>query len=289
MGALVRPAMTQEFSAETPDAGRLEGWAVGGSGPPLVALHGGLGLDSSYLTPALVNLSTRVPVVAFDQRGHGRSNGRESLATASLATFTRDVDAVRECLGAERIVLLGHSYGGFIALEYALRFPEHLAGLILCATSASLSHLSDAVDRVASSSRPDELTALTELLTVPPESDESFGEKWCTITPLYFRDHELSRRAEFARTCFSAAGYAASARCLSEYAVAERLSEITAPTLLLHGAHDWLMPPAVAGVELAHGVAHATRVTFDESAHYPFIEEPESWANVVSDWLRSIQ
>jgi proline iminopeptidase len=289
LGGLVRSPTTEEFSTETPDGVRLKGWTIGGSGPPLVGLHGGLGLDASYLAPALEPVSARAAVVAFDQRGHGRSSGRESLATASLVTFARDVDAVRDGLGAERLVLFGHSYGGFIALEYALRFPERIAGLVLCATSASLSHLGGAMDRVASLSRPEELTALTELLSAPPESDEAFGEKWCTITPLYFRDHQLSRRHLFQRTCFSAAGYAASARCLSEYDVAGRLHEIKAPTLLLHGAHDWLMPSAVAGAELGEGIRHSTRVTFEESAHYPFIEEPEPWARAVSKWLESIE
>ena len=283
----MRSPMTEQFSTETSDGVRLEGWSVG-DGPVLIGLHGGLGLDASYLAPALEGLATQLRVVAYDQRGHGQSGGRESLPAASLSTFAQDVDAVRKSLGADRFILFGHSYGGFIALEYAIRHPQRLAGLILCATSASLEHLSAATDRVNSFGRPEELSALEQLLTSPPESDEAFGEHWCAITPLYFRDHALSRRQAFERTLFSAAGYAASARCLGQYDVAGKLHEIHAPTLLLHGAHDWLMPSAVVGAQLAQAIPHASRVTFEDSAHYPFIEEPSLWTSAVSNWIEAI-
>lgn len=282
--------MTKEFSAKAPDGISLNGWAIGdGEGPLVIGLHGGLGLDASYLLPALDGFPSTVRVVAYDQRGHGRSGGRDSLPAASLSTFARDLEAVRESVDAERFVLFGHSYGGFIALEYAIRYPERLAGLILCATSASLSHFSGALERVGQFGRPDELSALHELLTTPPESDQVFGDKWCAITPLYFRDHAISHRQAFERSHFSAAGYAAGARCLAEYDVVGKLNRIHAPTLLLHGAHDWLMPSATAGAELAQGLQQASHITFGESGHYPFIEEPTVWSSAVSGWIRRLE
>ena len=71
----------------------------------------------------------------LDFRANGRSTGNgDGLTMQRLAD---DVDALREHLGAERMWLLGHSYGGFVALQYALSYPDHLHGLVLCDTDST--------------------------------------------------------------------------------------------------------------------------------------------------------
>lgn len=272
----------------TSDGVSLRG-RVTGKGPLMIGVHGGLGIDAGYLWGAFDSLADSHQIVCFDQRGHGRSGGRETLDRSSRETLVEDIDCVRRHAGAGRVILFGHSYGGFLALEYAARFPERVAGLALCSTSASLDHVAAAVDRVASSARPDEFSALETLLTDPPASDEQFGALWRAVTPLYFADHDPRRGDVFSATRFSSAGYAAGARFLSSYDMRPRLAEIEAPVSLFHGANDWIMNASTAGDKLARGIPHATRFTFARSGHYPFIEEPTSWKANFTDWAQRLK
>ncbi len=102
-----------------------------GKGNPLICLHGGMGVDSSYLkVPGILQLANKGrQVLIFDQRGHGRS-GRSNLKFYSHSSWVEDVR------GTDRFALMGHSYGGFIALEFALKHPTYITHLILVGTSA---------------------------------------------------------------------------------------------------------------------------------------------------------
>lgn len=110
---------------------RLHVWAVGGgSGVPVIVLHGGPGLSHEYTRP-LARLGGGARRVAFyDQRGTGRSPA-EPEARHDLAAHVADLDAVRAALGAERAILVGHSWGGLVALAYVAAHPERVERLIL--------------------------------------------------------------------------------------------------------------------------------------------------------------
>jgi proline iminopeptidase len=261
-----------------------------GNGPTILTFHGGLGLDHGYLRPWLDPLGNSARLVFFDLRGHGRSGGRDTLAHADHATLCADADCLREQLTTDRVLLFGHSYGGFLALEYALRYPEQVAGLVLCSTSASARHAPEAVELAASRGMPAALAALRHGLAEPSASDSEFAETWRSVLPLYFHRNDPERAASiFAKTIFSAEGYnRAFFAWLAQYDVRERLGEIDAPTLVLSGADDWIMPPQLAGNELTEGLRHAEQVVFEHSGHFPFIEEPERFTEVVDAWLRKV-
>jgi len=100
-----------------------------GSGTPLLCLHGGMGVDSQTLhVPAILNLSEHgIRVIIPDQRGHGKSS-RDNGAGYTHETWAADVRSLARHLGLSRFALLGHSYGGFLALEYASDFGRHFGG-----------------------------------------------------------------------------------------------------------------------------------------------------------------
>src|SRR5215213_7024615 len=108
-----------------------------GEGTPCLMMHGGLGFDHTSLHPWFDPLSDVMRLVYYDHRANGRS-GRPPLKTLTFEWLCADADALREHLGFEEVTVLGHSYGGFIALEYALRYPERLGRLILLAFAFGL-------------------------------------------------------------------------------------------------------------------------------------------------------
>src|SRR6516162_10743394 len=111
-----------------------------GEGRPMFMMHGGLGFDHTYFRPWLDPLGDRVQLIYYDHRGNGRSQRPTSYDGISHDTWTADADALRSYLGDELIILFGHSYGGFLAQEYALRYGQHLRGLILSCTAPALDY-----------------------------------------------------------------------------------------------------------------------------------------------------
>ena len=103
-----------------------------GHGPPLVLMHGGPGADHWTMLP-FQRLADRFTLVFYDHRCNGRSVGAP-VSSMTWENLTADADALRERLGYETWAVLGHSFGGQVALEYALRYPERLSDLILMDT-----------------------------------------------------------------------------------------------------------------------------------------------------------
>ncbi|HKK07545.1 MAG TPA: alpha/beta fold hydrolase [Gemmatimonadota bacterium] len=102
-----------------------------GAGDPLVVVHGGPVLDQGYLVGPLRFLARDHRLVFYDQRLSGRSDGTVDSASVTLDTLVADLEALRRQLGLGRIDLLGHSWGGLLAMEYAVAHPEALRSLVL--------------------------------------------------------------------------------------------------------------------------------------------------------------
>jgi pimeloyl-ACP methyl ester carboxylesterase len=103
--------------------------------PTLVLLHGGPGYDHSMFKPAFSQLADVAQVVYLDHRGHGRSS-RGKPAEWNLAQWGDDVRGVCDVLGVEKPVVLGFSFGGYVAQAYATRHPRHPGKLVLASTAA---------------------------------------------------------------------------------------------------------------------------------------------------------
>ena len=105
---------------------------VMGKGYPLVLMHGGPSLDYQTLLP-LEPLADQFTLIFYDHRCNGRSEGAE-VSSMTFENLTADADALRQTLGFDRWGVIGHSFGGNVALEYALRYPQSLSHLVLMDT-----------------------------------------------------------------------------------------------------------------------------------------------------------
>lgn len=106
-----------------------------GQGPPIVVLHGGPDFDLNYLLPEMDRLSAAFRLIYYDQRGRGRSAARVRPEDVSIESEARDLERVREYFQLESLAVLGHSWGGVLAMEYALRHPRRVSHLILMNTA----------------------------------------------------------------------------------------------------------------------------------------------------------
>lgn len=261
-------------------------WTSDGAGPTLLLVHGGLGLDHSYLRAGYLPLADRVRIVSFDQRGCGRSPDPTDWNTADYQDWVTDIDAVRHAAGATRPILVGHSFGGVLALEYALRWPDRVAGLILTGAYPVLDYIETAVGHAMAKATPAQQQALMAGLSAPFADDAALARFAEEAGALYF--HRPTAALQDALRAIRWRG-AAMNRTLHHWLPAidlrARLSAIRCPVLIASGTDDWIAPTTVATDRLHAGLTHADRVDFSASGHFPFLEEPAAFQAAVTDWL----
>ena len=262
---------------------------TGGDGIPIVALHGGPGMGNRVgnwrvFTALAQRLGTdRFRVVAYDHRGCGES---DDGAPYTHDQWCDDLDQLRRRLGLGKIVLAGGSYGGMLALEYALRHQESLYALVLRDTVANGRYHGVAKQRAMASGFPMDEAELDRLFAGRTTSNDDFRALLRMIMPLYnvTRDPERDARAVAAMQLHYQTHNWAFARNQATYDVLERLPRITVPTLVTAGRHDWVTP-LEANEEVARAIPNAELVVFENSGHAPQEEERERWLDVVAEFL----
>jgi len=221
-------------------------------------------------------------VVYFDLPGHGQSR---APADYSLEAMAGAIEDVRRALDVEQVSLLGSSYGGFLSLIYALRHPESIASLMLVDTSASYGFRQESLETARQRGTPAMLRALERLWDGSLDSDDAFHACWREILPLYFHRLPLATIEQIA----DGSSYRLETRkhilpTFQQYDVRHRLCDIHAPALVIAGRHDWITSVAQAE-ELAAGIPNSDLVVFEQSGHYPFIEERAAFLQQVRTWL----
>lgn len=267
-------------------------------GAPLVVCHGGPGMTYDYLS-SLAGLSGR-PCVFYDQLGNGRS-GRYPDAPASFWTpelFVRELEALVDSLGfADGYHVLGHSWGGMLALEHAVRRPRGL--LSVTAVSA---YASSALFRA-------EVSALVAALPAETrdaiERHEAAGtvssDEYQQAVRVFYRSHVCRAKPvpeEVMRTLMAmgedSTVYTAMAGpseftmtgSLRDWDITDRLPAIDVPVLLISGHHDEVTPTVVS--HLRDALPGAEWELFEDSSHMAHVEEPARFRRTVTEFLEKV-
>jgi proline iminopeptidase len=262
-----------------------------GQGPPMLVMHGGLGLDHTYFRPWMDQLGDTVQVIYYDHRGNGRSERPADWSDISHDTWAADADALRAHLGHDKIILFGHSYGGFLAMEYATRYGDRLKGLVLSCTTPCMDYPEVIIGNAASRSSQEVADELVAGLTNLSDKDEDMQSLIGTIMPLYFHRPDPDVMAQLGDdTVFSGPAYAHSfGQCMPAYDMRGKLGAISAPTLVLSGGDDWITPTAQGAARIVPEIPGAQLVVFEKSGHFPFAEETERFMQVMREWLRGLE
>jgi len=262
---------------------------VVGRGNPLVLMHGGPGLDHWSLLP-FRRCKDRFTLIFYDHRCNGRSVGAP-MSSMTWENLTADADALRQRLGFERWAVLGHSFGGHVALEYALRYPDSLSHLVLLDTGGegrwSQQNAADLLAKRGYS--PERVELVRRWFNGEFAPDEWFpifrrigGAYYYHLNPLRLA-RELVQgewRTKFRPEPFIFAGR----HLLRGWTVMDRLGEITVPTLVMAGREDFVFPPECQR-ELAAGIPNARLRIIERAGHNPQSEQTAEVMRAVSDFI----
>lgn len=268
-----------------------------GRGTPVVVLHGGPDFDHQYLLPDLDRLADSCRLIYYAQRGRGASLGNVRPEDVTLATEIDDLDALRANLRLPSVALLGHSWGGVLAMEYAIQHPERTSHLILMSPGPA-SHDDYMLLRAERRrTAPGDVERLTALSSTP---EYHAGDMEAEAT--YYRTHfgatlrnpeqleQLLRslRANFTPDAILKAR-AIEERLMDEtwrsstYDLLPKLARLRVPTIVIHGEHDLI--PVECARHIAEAIPGARFVLLGGSGHFSYLEAPDAVHKAVIEFL----
>ncbi len=264
-------------------------------GVPLLCIHGGPGFTGHYLEP-LFELGSDRPVVCYDQAGCGRSKKRcAARKDVSIEAFVDELEALRHGLHLERMHLLGHSFGGLIAGEYALRYPERVAGIVFASVSIDIPRWIEDGQRLISGLPLMSRMVLREGL----RTGEYGSPQFQAALARYYEKHvygfdekpEVIRRAEAgadSRTYEIVWGPSelAVTGIVKEYSLTPRLPQIKNPALFICGRFDEATPES--HLYFSSLVPGSTYHVCEHSAHHPQLAETGEFLGIVRNFLADL-
>jgi proline-specific peptidase len=278
------------------EGGRVWYRSIGSGGIPLLLLHGGPGAGHDYLEP-LEALGADRQVIFYDQLGCGRSDRPDNPALWRIERFVSEVAQVRRALGLSLVHLLGHSWGGFLAIEYLLGQPAGIASAILASTAASIpealveinglkAQLPDAVrdvmDRYEAAGdfgNPEYQAAVMEfyklyLCRLDPWPD-------CLMRSVANLEGNQVYLTMNGPNEFTVVGN------LKDWERRDRIHKIEVPTLVTVGGYDEV--PLACAETLHDNIRGSELVVFDQSSHMAMLEETDEYVRRLVDFLTRVE
>jgi proline iminopeptidase len=207
------------------------------SGPVLITIHGGPGMSSRYMLSLEQLAGPDLTVVSWDQRGANLSTSPPDESSCySLPKYAKDLEAVRLAVGAETVHLLGHSWGGIVALQYAILYPDNVQSLIL--VNGGPPSWEELLRAQASLSM--RIHALQQDGIMTTETPQSAAEALIAVLPAYFFDpsFQLPPNDLAGVINLSLAANQLTYEQLEDFDLTPDLAGLTMQVLILHGADD---------------------------------------------------
>jgi proline iminopeptidase len=249
--------------------------------PTIILLHGGPGFDHTRFKPSMHPLAEFAQVIYLDHRSHGRSD-RTSSDRWFINDWADDVRALCEALDIEKPIVMGTSFGGFVAMAYGIRHPDHPSKLILCSTAARsrLDRAYDVFERLGGKAAREAAINFWE-----NPNDDSVREYRKICMPLYSRKqgdpHAYTRGIFFADVLFHfSAGEERTYNFLPE------LKRIKCPTLVIGGEQDPITPIADSEDLVAQLPKNLVRFErFADAGHGVVQDQPQRFFEVIRDFV----
>lgn len=267
---------------------------VAGQGKPLIVIHGGPGLTQVYLLPQMYELAKNNLVIFYDQRGCGKSTVDINANTINIESFLNDIEAIRQAFNLDKISVLGHSWGGFLAMQYTIAHPERIDKLILSNSAPA-------------SSEGYALFGQEYMRRMAPYQEEL--EKIRSTQG--FRDGDTCVMEQFYRLIFRQFCYIpekadllnlrmTSIPSLNGAKVSEIIREnvldkpfnlnrdlnaLEVSTLILHGDTDPV--PPVTAKNIHENIPGSKYVLMKNCGHFPYVEDPTTYFRYINEFLNT--
>jgi len=248
-------------------------YEITGQGEPLILIEG-LGTATWLWWKQVPELAKHYRVIAYDQRGVGWSDKPDEPYTIPM--LADDLAGLMDALKIKQAHVLGISLGGFVAQEFALKYPERVRRLILCSTSFGGTH--------ATPPAPDMVVAL---LTPVAGEDDLRERVALSLSPAYAAthpedvDHMVAARLDNPQPAYA---YRRQLMSAATWTSEGRLGQILAPTLILAGTADTIVPPGNAEL-LATAIPHAEMRLLEGAGHLINVERTDEFSKEVREFL----
>ena len=263
---------------------------------PVLMLHGGPGLPHERLESLEALVETGRPVIFYDQLGCGNSDRPDNSSLWSVELFLDELATVRQSLGLDRIHLFGHSWGGMLAMEYALTQPDGILSLILASSPANIPLWITETKRLREELPPEVQQTLLQHEENGTTDDSAYSETMM----FYYHRHvcRLSPWPEFVRRGLEKKGKQVYKTMLGpsethiighlkNWDITSRFGSIGIPSLVTSGRYDEFTPVQAAVVR--DGIPDCDWVLFEQSSHMPHAEETEHYLRVLDGFLDRIE
>jgi proline-specific peptidase len=252
---------------------------------PLLTLHGGPGIPHDSLEPLETFAQNGRPIIFYDQLGCGKSSRPGDTSLWSVRLFIEEINTIRQALHLDQIHLFGHSWGGVLAMEYALTQPTGLFSITIAGAPASRADFMEGQERVYEQLPVEIRTILARGWSDDPEFQSAYdyytAQFICRIMPQpdFFKRARENMNTELNIHMWTGE--------LENFDIRPRLSGIQIPTLIAAGRHDGM---AVKQEELLHaGIPNSQLIIFENGSHYSFAEEPEQFQATLSTFLTEVE
>lgn len=263
-----------------------------GQGNPVIVLHGGPGLSYEYLMPQMGKLAENNLVIFYDQRGSGRSQGGDSTANITVDMFVKDVDAVRKHFGFKKVSILGHSWGGFLAMQYAIAHPESIDKLILLNSLPATSEdtklfLQEWSKRMAPFMEDlEKIKASIEFIAGDPATMETYLKMifrtYCAVDQKV-DDLNLQMSSQEGKNWVKTSDAFGGTLFTQPFDLTETLKKLPCKTLIVHGDKDPI--PVLTAKHLHDNIPHSQFVVIQNCGHFPYVEQPEHLFSILDAFL----
>ena len=272
-----------------------------GRGLPVIVLHGGPDFDHSYLLPELDRLSDSYHLIYYDQRGRGRSALDVQPAEVSLGSDIADIDAVRKYFHRDHVILMGHSWGTDLALEYALQQPSRISRLILLnpapASAADLKLFREYYVKALGSDLGRQREIATSAAYQEGDPAAVTARYRIHFKPALARSEDFEKLMTRMDAAFIRQGKegikkarAVEDRLMSDsweiptYDLLSKLRNLNVPTLIVAGDHDFI-PPVIAQ-HIAQAIPNAHLAVLENCGHFSYLECPEMLRKEIDQFMR---
>jgi len=264
-----------------------------GKGTPIVILHGGPGLDHSYLLPQMAELAKTHRLIFFDQRASGKSSVDSDTNSMTMKNLVEDVEGIRKAFKLGKMNLMGHSWGGLLAMFYAIRFPNNLKSLMIVNTTPASSEIRNASFKIMSERTSKEDSIAQAAIMQSDDFKQRKPEAMSKFFRILFRGTFANKKLADELTLTFPPDQAARSKMMSylskdttiaTYDIHPKLAVIKCQALIVGADYDQVPPEA--NERIHQSIKNSKLVVLKECGHFPYIEQPKEFFSTVRNFVK---